>query len=44
VLRWGVQRGYTVLPKSTKEERVKENFQLFDFALTEEEVDKISGN
>jgi len=35
LLRWGVQHGLVVLPKSTKEERIRENGALFDFALDE---------
>ena len=33
MLRWGVQQGVVVLPKSVHEERIVENAQLFDFAL-----------
>ena len=35
LLRWGLQHGLVVLPKSTKEERIRENGALFDFALDE---------
>jgi len=35
LLRWAVQNGYPVLPKSTKLERMKENAALFSFALSE---------
>ena len=43
ILRWGVQRGTTVIPKTSKKERLVENMSLFDFALTEEEMRIISG-
>jgi diketogulonate reductase-like aldo/keto reductase len=33
LLRWGVQHGHVVLPKSTRPERIAENGALFDFAL-----------
>jgi len=33
-LRWGVQRGTTVIPKSTNPGRLAENFAIFDFELT----------
>jgi len=42
ILRWNVQRGVTVIPKSTRPERIEENFQIWDFALTEEQMTKIS--
>jgi 2,5-diketo-D-gluconate reductase A len=41
-LRWHVERGDIVFPKSTHEERMRENFDLFDFTLTAEEVAAIS--
>lgn len=40
-LRWGVQRGIVVIPKTSKVERLKENFQLFDFELDEADMDAI---
>ena len=43
VLRWGVQRGCSVITKTTKVERLKENLDVFDFDLTEEEMSAISG-
>jgi 2,5-diketo-D-gluconate reductase A len=42
-LRWHVQRGDIVFPKSTHRERMEENFAIFDFELTDEEVAQISG-
>uniref|UniRef100_A0A0D6QVP5 NADP-dependent oxidoreductase domain-containing protein n=1 Tax=Araucaria cunninghamii TaxID=56994 RepID=A0A0D6QVP5_ARACU len=35
-LRWGLQRGYSVLPKSTSVERIKSNLQVFDWSIPEE--------
>jgi len=43
VLRWGIQRGAAVIPKTTNPERLLENLQLFDFALTDAEMLEISG-
>jgi 2,5-diketo-D-gluconate reductase A len=43
VLRWHVQRGAIVFPKSTNPDRMRENFALFDFELSGEEVERISG-
>jgi 2,5-diketo-D-gluconate reductase A len=42
-LRWHVERGDIVFPKSVKRDRMEENFALFDFSLTEDEVARISG-
>ncbi|MCB9783436.1 MAG: aldo/keto reductase [Candidatus Omnitrophica bacterium] len=42
-LRWGVQRGTAVVPKTTRVERLHENFSIFDFELSEEEMTAISG-
>ena len=42
VLRWGVQRGLAVIPKTSKPERMRENLSVFDFELTDEEMAAIS--
>jgi len=41
-LRWHVERGDIVFPKSMKVERMRENFDIFDFTLTQDEVAAIS--
>jgi D-xylose reductase len=42
VLRWGVQRGTAIIPKTTKKHRMIENSALFDFELSDEEMASIS--
>jgi 2,5-diketo-D-gluconate reductase A len=42
VLRWHIERGDIVFPKSKTEQRVRENFEIFDFALTPAEVAMIT--
>ncbi len=42
VLRWHIQRGSIVFPKSTTPARIKENFELFDFELEPDRVAKIA--
>ncbi|OBJ61613.1 aldo/keto reductase [Mycobacterium sp. 1423905.2] len=42
VLRWHIQRGDVVFPKSISPERMKSNFELFDFELDGSEMDAIS--
>jgi len=43
VLRWHVQRGDIVFPKSMSRERMVENFGLFDFELDQSQIDRITG-
>lgn len=40
-LRFLIQKGVVVIPKSTHKERMKENFDVFDFSLTENEIKEI---
>lgn len=42
MLRWHLQRGVIVIPKSTHKDRMKENFDVFDFLCTKEDMDKIA--
>ena len=42
LLRFLTQKGIAVIPQSTKPEHIKENFDLFDFALTAEEILQLS--
>ncbi|MBT2648358.1 aldo/keto reductase [Bacillus sp. ISL-34] len=43
ILRWDLQHGIVTIPKSTKEHRIVENSSIFDFELTEEEMNQIDG-
>ena len=42
ILRWNVQRGVVVIPKSIHKERIEENIDIWDFTLTEEEMKRIA--
>ncbi|MDE7363281.1 MAG: aldo/keto reductase [Ruminococcus sp.] len=42
MLRWNIQRGVVVLPKSTHIERMEQNFNVFDFALNDEDMAAIA--
>ncbi|CAI9117333.1 OLC1v1018705C1 [Oldenlandia corymbosa var. corymbosa] len=43
VLRWGIQRRTIVIPKTSKLERLEENFQVFDFELDNGDMELIKG-
>ncbi len=43
MLRWGLQEGRSVIPKSTKPTRIAENIDVFDFELPAEEITAIDG-
>lgn len=42
-LRWNVQRGVSILPKTTHVERMEQNIDIWDFELTKDEMKTISG-
>ena len=42
MLRWNIQRGVVVIPKSTRFERMVENIDVFDFELTADDMNAIS--
>jgi len=43
VIRWHLQHGYVVIPKSAREERIAENCRVFDFKLSAEDMGRIDG-
>jgi diketogulonate reductase-like aldo/keto reductase len=43
ILRWMIQQDISVLPKSSSESRMRSNLEVFDFFLTEEEVEALRG-
>jgi len=43
MLRWGLQHGRSVIPKSTKPSRIAENIDVFDFELSADEMAAIDG-
>ena len=43
MLRWGLQHGRSVIPKSTKPSRIAENIDVFDFDLSADEMAAIDG-
>ena len=42
VIRWHIQRGIVVLPKSVHEERIRQNFDVFDFSLSDSDMTAIN--
>lgn len=40
-LRWNIQRGVVVIPKSVHEDRIKQNFDVFDFTLSDDDMEQI---
>jgi diketogulonate reductase-like aldo/keto reductase len=43
ILRWQVQSGYIAIPGSSNPEHIAENFNIFDFELSGEEMDRLDG-
>ncbi len=42
-LRWHIQHGFITIPKSATPERIKQNFDIWDFQLTDQEMNQIDG-
>merc|ERR1712151_497448 len=42
ILRWNLQRGIVPIPKSSTQSRIEQNFDVFDFELSTEEMDTIA--
>ena len=42
ILRWNLQKGVVVIPGSSNPEHIRENLDLFDFQLTDEEMEQIN--
>lgn len=42
VLRWHIQKGIVAIPKSIRKERIEENFNIFDFQLSEDDMENIA--
>lgn len=42
MLRWNIERGVIVIPKSVRNSRIQENFDIWDFNLTQEDMNKIA--
>jgi diketogulonate reductase-like aldo/keto reductase len=42
VLRWNTQRGVVIIPKSANQNRIKENIDIWDFELSQDEMNKIA--
>ena len=42
ILRWDIQHGVSIIPKSSKAERLKENFNIFDFVLSPEDMESMN--
>ncbi len=42
VLRWNLQRGVSIIPKSEKEERIRQNLDLMDFELSEADMGDVA--
>jgi len=42
LVRWGLQNGFVVLPKSTKKERIKKNSEVSGFEISREDMDRLA--
>lgn len=41
MIRWSLQRGFVCIPKSSNEERIAENANVFDFNMSDEDMQKL---
>lgn len=41
LIRWSVQKNYITIPKSSKQERILENADIFDFTISEEDMETL---
>ena len=42
LLRWGLQKGFVILPKSVTKSRIEENTNIYDFELDEEDMETLN--
>ena len=42
ILRWDIQSGYIVIPKSVHKERIYENADIFDFTMSQEDINVLN--
>jgi diketogulonate reductase-like aldo/keto reductase len=43
MLRWGLQKGHVIIPKAATSEHIVENAGIFDFTLSDAEMEEMSG-
>jgi methylglyoxal/glyoxal reductase len=43
ILRWAVQQGISTIPKSSNEKRLRENFDVFDFSISDDDIARMNG-
>ena len=43
LIRWSIQLGNVVIPRSSSPERIKSNLEVFDFELSDDEMGKLNG-
>jgi diketogulonate reductase-like aldo/keto reductase len=43
LIRWCIQRGFVCIPKSVKESRIRENSDVFDFSISEDDITAMNG-
>ena len=43
MIKWELQHGIVTIPKSVKQDRIKSNADVFDFNISEEDMEKLNG-